>query len=136
MKKIFVAGGWNERAEVGAAIEMLRAAGWEITFDWPKEAESEPELKGPRHCELLGQKFKNALRRSDVFWYMLPKDKGENGHFEFGFYSGYFDRESKGITIVSGEAEPLKRIYPFAMGGKGAKFNDHADALSHLLMMQ
>lgn len=133
MKKVFIAGGFSERAEVAAAIEMLRAAGWEVTFDWPKESESEPELKGPRHCEDLGQKFKNALRRADLFWYMLPREKGENGHFEFGFYSGYFDRESRGGVVVSGDAESLKRLYPYAMGSKGKLFREHADALAFLL---
>lgn len=136
MKKIFVAGASSERGEVAAAIAMLRAAGWEVTFDWPELMKSEPEVKEPRFLEKLGMDLKNGMRRADVFWLLLPREKSEGANFEFGFYSGYFDRESRGGMLVSGDASTNGRLYHWSMGSKGMKFDEHAQALEYLINMQ
>lgn len=136
VKKIFVAGGSSERGEVAAAIALLRAAGWEITFDWPELMKSEPDTKAPRFLEKLGMGLKNGMRRADIFWLLLPREKSEGSSFEFGFFSGYFDRESRGGMLVSGDATILGRLYPYAMGSKGKLFSEHAQALEYLINMQ
>jgi hypothetical protein len=136
MKKIFVAGGSSERGEVAAAISILRAAGWAITFDWPELMKHEPDVKEPRFLEKLGMDLKNGMRSADIFWLLLPREKSEGSSFELGFFSGYFDRDAKGGIIVSGDASVLGRLYPYAMGAKGKLFSDHADALDYLIRMQ
>lgn len=136
MKKIFVAGASSERGEVAAAIAMLRAAGWEIVFDWPELMKSEPNVKDPRFLEKLGMDLKNGMRRADIFWLMLSREKSEGANFEFGFYSGYFDREARGGMLVSGDASVHGRLYHWAMGSKGMFFSEHAQVLEYLINMQ
>jgi hypothetical protein len=136
MKKIFVAGASSERGEIAAAIALLRAAGWEIVIDWPELMKSEPSVKDPRFLEKLGMDLKNGMRRADIFWLLLPREKSEGAAFEFGFFSGYFDREARGGMVVSGDASALGRLYPYAMGAKGKLFAEHATALEYLTQLQ
>lgn len=136
LKKIFVAGASSERGEIAAAIALLRAAGWEVTTDWPEMQKTEPVLKGPRHAEEIGMVLKNGMRRADIFWLLLPREKSEGAAFEFGFFSGYFDREARGGMVVSGDASVLGRLYPYAMGAKGKLFAEHATALEYLTQLQ
>jgi hypothetical protein len=135
VKKIFVAGGSSEAAEVSAAMSMLRPAGWEITADWPEMQKREKLPLQPRQAEQIGMILINAMLRADIFWLMLSKEKSEGSATELGFYLGAFYRESRGGIIVSGDAGSLSRLYPYAMGSKGKLFPEHADALGYLLGM-
>jgi len=138
MKTIFVAGGSDERGEIAAAISMLRAAGWTITFDWPEAMKTEPETKGPEFCDALANRLENALEAASFAWVMLPKKKSEGAAYEMGFFRGLLrGRQSNGrALLVSGDAASLGRIYPYRAAAQGAMFADHADALEYLVKMR
>lgn len=137
MKTIFVAGGSDERGEVAAAISMLRAAGWTITFDWPEAMKTEPEVKSPEHADQLARDMENALDSSAFAWVMLPKKKSEGAAYEMGFFRGLLRGRQSNVRalIVSGDATSLGRIYPYRAAAQGGLFRDHADALEYLVRM-
>lgn len=136
-KTIFVGGGSGEREEVAAAISLLRAAGWEVTLDWPEEMRRTPSLRDRAHAYQLGGRYEDAILKASIVWILLPKTKSEGAAAELGMarmairMSG---NPSKGL-IVSGGIDDLGRLYPMRAAAQGAVFEDHAAALQYLCGM-
>jgi hypothetical protein len=134
-KTIFIAGASSEADEVATVIELIRAAGWEVTADWPAMQKLESPNMSDEAKRALTVKLENGIRVASFFWYMLPRVKSEGAAYEFGFFRGIRDRDPHGFTVVSGDLSALGRLYPYA-SGKAVAFAEHLEALNFLCRMQ
>jgi len=134
-KSIFIAGGSSEADEVATVIELIRAAGWEVTADWPAMQKLEPKILSHEHATKIATELENKIRAASFFWYMLPRAKSEGAAYEFGFFRGIKDRDPHGFTVVSGDHSALGRLYTYA-SGKTVSFAEHLEALNFLCRMQ
>ena len=134
MKTIFVGSGSDERGEVAAAMAILRAHGWTVTFDWPAAMEKEPTVLSPEHAYELAGAMEDAISHSQIVWIMLPKKKSEGAAAELGMarMSIRNNPGSPRALVVSGGVMDLGRIYPTRAKAQGRIFEDHADALTFL----
>lgn len=111
--KIYVAGASAELERAESAIASLRAAGHEITHDWPavirrvrieggqKDSDlTDEERHGHAHDDLL------AVERADVLWLLVPDAPTSGAWVELGFAIGlaWPDTATEGprLVIVSG----------------------------------
>ncbi len=139
-KTIFVAGASSEREEIATVIELLRAAGWTVTFDWPERQKKELEKYGsfqsmpPEAKRELVRELKNGIRSASFFWWMIPRQKSAGAAYEAGFFRGYRDRDPHGFVIVSGDPEPNADLYAYH-SEKCAAFGEHLAALNFLCGM-
>jgi hypothetical protein len=137
VKRIFVAGGSDELAEVAAAIDALRAAGWEVLGDWPAMREKEPAHPTPAQLYEIGGILENALQSATVLWVLLPRAKSEGAAYELGFFRGLLaahPNPRKGV-VVSGPIDSLGRLYPHRAAAQGRIFSEHIEALEYLIGM-
>lgn len=119
-------------------MEMLRAAGWTITYDWTKEplwdVKPSRELT-PEEARECALRDADGVAGADVLWLMLPESKSEGAHFELGFFLGMLraaPSPAKGV-VVSGDVASLGRIFPRLAH---AQFENHANALEYLIGMR
>ncbi len=96
MKRIYVAGGSDERLQVRALIERLKKRGWEVTHDWTKDPgyDAPPSTSSKRRSAAMDLQ---AVACADVVWIVAPREKSEGAAVEFGFARGCRKR-----TVVSG----------------------------------
>jgi len=139
-KSIFIAGASSEADEVATVIELIRAAGWTVTLDWPERQRNEIEKYGsfrniPREVKSeIVRDLKNAIRAASFFWWMIPRQKSAGASHEAGFFAGIHDRSAHGFTIVSGDPEPNADIYAYETS-KSVAFAEHLEALNFLCRM-
>jgi hypothetical protein len=134
-KTIFIAGASSEADEVATVIELIRAAGWEVTADWPAMQRLESPNMSDEAKRALVVLLENGIRAASFFWYMLPRTKSEGAAYEFGFFRGIRDRDPHGFTVVSGDHSALGRLYSYA-NGKTVAFAEHLEALNFFCRMQ
>lgn len=79
MSKIYVAGKNLERAK--RVMDMLRSAGFEITFDWVADIDNETDPEGKARAE------RDAVIEADVLVYLWEADQ-ESARYEAGMAMG------------------------------------------------
>lgn len=136
-RRIYVAGGSDEREECHEDIAALEDAGWRITFNWT--------LKGNFFGE-AADRTRDACIRDDLrgvveapfLWYRAPVAKSEGAGVELGAALILRDMLSFGALgfahprciIVSGPWDSGHRLFPHAAD---LKFRTHPEALRWLL---
>lgn len=139
-KTIFVAGASSERDEVATVIELLRSAGWTVTFDWPERQRKELEKYSsfqnmpPEAKRELVRELTNGIRAASFFWWMVPRVKSVGAGYEAGFFRGLHDQRPHGFVVVSGDPEPNADLYAYEPN-KTASFREHLAALNYLCGM-
>lgn len=110
MKSVYVAASSAEQNRARAAIEQLKAAGITVTSNWievianrcggvPNPRGEEPDLRVIRGNAVHGNK--EAIRASDILWFLVPSDEPGCG----GFYeSGFADALGKEL-VFSGDTQ-------------------------------
>lgn len=96
MRRIYVAGGSDERLQVRALIERLRQRGWEVTHDWTTDPgyDAPPSTNSKQRSARLDEA---AVRAAEVVWVVAPREKSEGAAVEFGLARGLGK-----TTVVSG----------------------------------
>jgi hypothetical protein len=132
-RRIYVAGGSDERLECRADIATLETGGWRTTFNWTLD---ENYLSQDRAA-----KIRNDLRgviEAPFLWLRTPKTKSEGAGVELGAAIVLRDMLSfpalglphPRCIIVSGPWNSGNRLFTHAAD---LKFSSHADALRWLL---
>lgn len=122
--RIYIAGGSSERHKIAEIIDALKAAGWEVTYDWTRnkgwEDPSHPEARDAHIYCLAG------IRACHLFWYIAPPSKSEGAHAELGFAFGI------GRTVLASGADldGLGRVFPRVAD---YRIDSVGKALSHLI---
>lgn len=122
---IFVSGSSAERHRIAEYVEVLRAAGWRVTYDWTRsrdweDPDHEEAVHAHRYC-LRG------VREAWLFWWVtpLPPAKSEGAHAELGAAAALLKP-----IVASGAVESLGRVFPrFA----DLTFASHGRALEALV---
>ena len=130
-RRIYVAGGSDERREAQAAIDALKAAGWTVTHEWPKD-QGYPENGGIPQGAASARLDMAGVVAAPFFWLRVPANKSEGGFAELGgaivlrrFAPISYEKR---CVIVSG---PWERSIFAELAD--LKFTEHAQALAWLL---
>lgn len=88
--KVFVAGSSREPGRVRAAFDAVRAAGHEVALDWLAviDAHDGRANEGLTEYERIvaSNNDLQAIRESNLFWYLLPEGEDSKGaRTEFGY---------------------------------------------------
>lgn len=96
MRRIYVAGGSEERLMVRTLIERLRVRGWEVPHDWTNDPgyDAPPSTNSKRRSARLDEA---AVRAAEILWVVAPREKSEGAAHEFGMARGLGKK-----TMVSG----------------------------------
>ena len=88
--RVYVAGSSNELTRAKAAIALVRAAGHEVTSDWPPVIEKQGEAN-PRDVTIVlragwADMATRGITLADVVWLLAPEvGMARGAFFEFGF---------------------------------------------------
>ena len=92
MKKIYIAGGWDERVTVVRPyIDKALRAGFTVTLDWtlengPKDGDGGDSALVSEIRLRAAQMDSRAIERADTFWLLSPGYKGSSGSWwELGY---------------------------------------------------
>lgn len=132
--KVYIAGSSQERSVVAKCIARLRAAGVEITLDWPAVIESHGGMANIGLTETQRLRAADddirAVMACDIFWLICPTTKTSGCWFEFGVAvmsgklcvtSGMEQMSiftSKAFEYFSNEEEALTRLIEWHKNGE------------------
>jgi hypothetical protein len=118
--RIYLAGGWNDHAIISDYARRLESVGFELTYDWMKEA-AKPNVQHDAAIpcatrRTIAHDEIHAVVMAQVFWLLVPSYNGSKGSWvELGAAiaaSRYGDVTLVRRIIVSGQ-------------WKGTLFTDH-----------
>jgi hypothetical protein len=133
-RKIYVAGGWNEKDSViRPYLDKLRQTGFEITHDWTTDivvgtdADIPPLERVRRAQEDLA-----GVAAADFLWLVVPGYTGSRGSWvELGFAFGLRATFKQKVIVISG-VERKKSIFADLAD---FSFDDHDAALEFIQTM-
>lgn len=128
--RVYVAGGSSEAALVASLIKRLRAAGVEVTLDWPALVLEHLAAGSPeRHDDVImanADLCAAAVRRADLVWWMVPEKLSEGASYEAGLAGGM-----EKLVLVSGPHVTTNgRIFTLRAA---LRFDAHVEALAWIV---
>lgn len=126
--KLYIAGASAEAERCKALGEWCRRFGHEITVAWWDAVLAakthDRDLTEEARIEFAGQDLVGVLD-ADLFWIVVPEERGVGAWVEFGFAIGSSAQRPKQRIIVSGDWK--KSIFTSLAHDK---FDTHEDALA------
>lgn len=125
--RVYIIGGSTERLEViRPIVDRATSAGIEIAYDWTRDPGwslgREPDRDDLRES---AERCLDAVRRTDIVWLVVPRQKSEGSVVELGLALAMNKR-----IVVSGECG-ARNIFALLVR-EWDRFDDHEKAFEHV----